>query len=77
MYSNFPLSLTYRKENFELISYKRKMVEDIFLQYHQELSKCTATHRVYSRFIWDGFRGIMAVKNEEKARLKLKLLIKE
>ena len=32
VYSSIPINLTYRKENYELSSYKRRMAENIFLQ---------------------------------------------
>ena len=35
------------------------------------------TERVYSKFVWDGFRGILAFKNEEESKVKITILIKE
>lgn len=52
------------------------MVEDVFLQKNSELNKCMFTERVYSKFIWDGFRGILAFKSDEPVRIKITLLIK-
>jgi len=75
VYSSAPLSLTYRKENYELSSYKRRMAESIFLQNYKELEKCIHADKVFNRFIWDGFRGILAFKNEEKVRIKVTILI--
>lgn len=76
VYSSSPVNLTYRKENFELSTYKRRMIETVFLQHNKELEKCQFVDRVYSKFIWDGFRGILAFKNEETVRIKITVLIK-
>jgi hypothetical protein len=53
------------------------MAENIFFTKKQELEKCPHTERVYSKFLWDGFRGILAYKNEEQVRIKIIVLIKE
>jgi len=36
-YSNIPINMTYRRENYELSSYKRRMTESIFLQTNRAL----------------------------------------
>ena len=77
IYSSVPIIMTYRKENFELNSYKRRMAEHIFLQNNKSLEKCLNFDRVYTKFIWDGFRGILAFKNEDTSRVKISILIKE
>ena len=53
------------------------MAETIFLNNQNNLEKLMNTERVFSKFIWDGFRGILAFKSEEPARVKITVLIKE
>lgn len=53
-----------------------KMIENVFLQHNKQLEKCPFTEGLYSKFIWDGFRGILAFKSEEPVRIKVTLLIK-
>ena len=59
-----PISMTYRKQNYELSSYKRKMIQSIFFSSNKAYEKCLHTDKVYNKFIWDGFRGILGFKND-------------
>ena len=77
VYSSIPVNLTYRKENYELSGYKKKMAETIFLNSQNNMEKLMNTDRVFSKFIWDGFRGILVFISDEPAKVKITVLIKE
>jgi hypothetical protein len=65
IYSEHEVSLLFRKENSELSDIKRAMVLNTFNQRavrsNKPLEEFAECYNVRSKFIWDGFRGILCL----------------
>jgi hypothetical protein len=60
----------------ELLDIKQRMVEHTFMKKYGELQKIKEGYHALSRFLKDGFRGILCVKNEEDRPMKVKVTIR-